>query len=281
MKDDCSCCHSLIEENNYFQQFEKNRRYEMAIHSLRVAAQHIRAKKNVCLKVIDHTSAGGLHMVRLCLNPIANTAFINLPEEPETVESNVIATNQGVKGGRNPTILHSIELLVAIYRFAEIEPLPSLHFGLPSEGCPDHSSVVHTCSDVVQSIPLMFDPPNTNAIIFHTQASKINPRLLSLIWYEIMKQDHTITVDPIRHTILVMPLSPSEQQENAFYVDDQPEHKRQLYVEVLPENVVKNKSRFRVLHLSKIRRWETQNLTDTVHLPQINKKGTKIVVNLG
>jgi hypothetical protein len=237
----------------------------------------ISQKKPFIFEIIDKTNAGGLHKVSILISPQKNTIFLEIPDEANTTPGTIFS---GIKGGRIPTIYHGIEIVTLCYKAAKKE-FPKLEFGIIS------FNYLYSLRDVFDKakgnsiiIPLTIDPPLTNVIIVHTQVRQINPEILARGWYEVMKLDKTLIKDVIRHTILVMPMSPNPSNPNVYFSIDQPKAKNQVYTEILPNNIVGDRSRFRPLYLSRISRWSNIiNLNQHIK-PRVDIVGTRSIIYL-
>jgi len=242
-------------------------RFDRVKQGIKEASELIRAERAFVINIADITKAGGLHNIRLLAKPMKREVCVEIPEEPIMTE--------GIKGGRTPTILHAIELIVLSYKLAQ-KKFPTLSFKLYKTDPYDEKDTLIPRI----FIPLTIDPPKTNIIIFHTQVPHINPELLAQSWFEIMKQDESLENDFIRHTILVMPVSSTDQHQNNYFQIDQPKLKTQAHIIVLPKEIAQDRSRFRVMHLNRISRWtkiHELNLQDT---PVIEKITNGYLMNL-
>lgn len=222
------------------------------------------------IKVTDKTYAGGAHAVNILINPQKQKVFIEVPDEP------VI----GLKGGRNPTIYHGIEIITASYQIAK-QSFPHIEFGLASN---NYLETLLKNNYQVNLEPILIsleiDPPKTNVIIFHTQVTHINPEILARLWYEVMKLDQDLVNDIIRHTSLVMPISSSNKYFNANFEHDQPEAKAQAYSEVMQNLFARDRNRFRLMHPSRISRWGTIPILNQYQNLKIQKSGLRSIINL-
>jgi hypothetical protein len=61
-------------------------------------------------------------------------------------------------------------------------------------------------------VPLIVNPPYTNAIMVHTQARHIDPETFARAYYEVKKVDQELAEDVIRHTMLFYPKDKDVEQ---------------------------------------------------------------------
>lgn len=221
--------------------------YLMAKQGITEATEKIIQGKPFIFNVVDETKAGGQHMVKILVTPKKSIAHIEVPTEPDGIT--------GIKGGRNPTICHGLEIVVSAFKAAN-KPFPALIFGLHSDSFLTLNGDFYSGDKLNILIPLMFDPPNTNLLVFHTQVPHLNPEKLMRSWYKAYQTDENILNDPIRHTILLMPKSSSAAVSNPHFSSDQPKSKNFVHVQVLPTEYMQNRNRFKSLHLSRIKKWE-------------------------
>lgn len=222
------------------------------------------------IEVMDNTYAGGTHVVKILINPQRQKVFIEVPDEPAI----------GLKGGRNPTIYHGIEIITAGYQIAR-KPFPHLEFGLAANNYLETLLNSNYQIDLEQILmSLTIDPPKTNVIIFHTQVTHINPEMLARLWYEVMKLDKNLIDDIIRHTSLVMPISSTGKYFNTNFEYDQPETKTQAYSEVMQNLFARDRKRFRLMHPSRISRWSTIPILNQNRNLQIQKSDLRSIINL-
>lgn len=269
----------LTAVDRYYESLSALARYKIALDALRKLSKSI-TKNEICIvSAVDNTKAGGLHSVDVLVMPDREMVFVRVPSEPHAdLDNSGHATV--VKGGRNPTILHALEIVIAAYRESTNTRYPELKFCLSEHDIFAIAGIEESKAADLLLVPLTFEPANTSALIFHTQATKINPVELSVAWYRVMQTDATLVSDPFRHTIMVMPVSPSNGKENPHYEKDQPANRRDLFVEVLPAGIVQDRGRFRAMHLSKISRWETHALDGGRYSPHVQAEGRRKIVTL-
>ncbi len=238
--------------------------------SLAQAADKLRLGENFALYLVDKTQAGGAHEVKVFFRVSENRAIIQIPAEPDSENGK---HSRGTKGGRFPTVCHGVEMVAAVSKIAGYD-FPDIHFSSPDElNSNEFGSPL--------LIPLTVDPANTNLIIFHTQSRSVDPYLLAQGWYELMKSDEQLAEDPLRHTILVMPKSSSEDSHNPHFESDQPQSKKTMHIEVLPKELAEDRARFRPMHLNRISRWNDNNQTNGSAKPTIARDGTRYIMTLG
>ncbi len=251
---------------NYLLAVSQQEQVAILQDSLALAAEKIQKGENFSFYLIDKTQAGGAHEVKVFYNVLENRVVIQIPPEPDSNNS------RGIKGGRFPTVCHGIEMVVAVSKIARIDS-PAIEFA---------SSAQINLGEFSKPllVPLTIDPPNTNLIIFHTQSRSVDPHKLAQGWYEIMKTDEQLAEDPLRHTILVMPKSSSNDIQNPHFELDQPQSKKSVHVEVLPKEVAEDRSRFRPMHLNRIGRWSDNNGNSDNSKPTIVRQGARYIMTI-
>lgn len=249
-------------------------RFSLVLEGVARAGSILAAKEPCLLLVVDDTNAGGKHIVYAFIDPIRNEAHIFIPPEPDIANGDA-----GVKGGRFPTVCHAVELVAACCKTADIK-FPELVFS--EEG--DDTSIVsdwrESTEDSTIIMPLTIDPPNTNVFICHTQVPRIDPQRLLLGWYEVIKQDGNLVNDPIRHTILVMPKSLSDEHKNDYFTLDQPPVKTMVMTETLPKDIVDDRSRFRPMHMNRVSRWGKSSILNECTVPIITLHDNRYGIDL-
>ena len=258
---DCKLFNELTNFQSQLNPLNHDERFHFALNNIEIIKHHIENSKNCLVSVMDSTTAGGTHQVKMMFCIKENTVFIEIPNVKTKLSID------SVKGGEFPTILHAIEIITVVYKKLNKE-FPQIKFGLASNNYLDTTQSILEIEHIQPVlIPLTIDPDYTNAIIFHTQVRKINPEKLALSWYELYKSDPNILDTPIRHTILLMPLSDSAS--NPSFESDQPKLKNIVNVAYLKKEMAENKTRFRTLYLGRISRWENFELNQSNFNPEI------------
>lgn len=199
-----------------FRNQSQPQQFNLIKRAVNSAARAIALHHPVLFLSYDDTPAGDAHCIKGLYEPHNNSFVIEIPEEP----SDTLAVNGQVysrKGGRFPTVLHTIEMLVVAQRMArEIPfyssdnqlrdtPFPTLKFinediqlaKLANYGPPGILSI--------SRIPLTYHPPTSNAVFLNKNAEKrhINPIALANAHYDAMQKDQTLVKEILRHTMLL------------------------------------------------------------------------------
>lgn len=252
---------------------DESQRYESILNGISTAAGALASSETCILIVVDDTNAGGKHKVTTLIDPLNDTAYLEIPPEPNPEDV-------GIKGGRFPTICHAVELIAACYAKAGVK-FPALHFTSEVNPLSEIADFNEPDDSTTLLMPLTINPPNTNVLICHTQVPHIDPQQLLLGWYEVIKQDDNLVADPIRHTILVMPRSQTDEHTNEHFTHDQPASKTLVLAETLPRDVVDDRARFRPLHLNRVSRWGKASELNDCPIPLVEQLGDRYGINLG
>ncbi|HSX43283.1 MAG TPA: hypothetical protein VLF59_04305 [Candidatus Saccharimonadales bacterium] len=248
-------------------------RFSQVLEGVTKAAHTLIARKPCLLLVADDTNAGGKHIVYALIDTLRDEVRVLIPPEPDVTNGEA-----GVKGGRFPTVCHAVELVAACCKTAGID-FPKLRFSKD-----DDTAVVADWQKLVEGstiiMPLTINPPNTNVFICHTQVPRIDPQRLLLGWYEVIKHDKNLVSDPIRHTILVMPKSQSDEHKNDYFTQDQPPVKTIVMTETLPKDTIDDRSRFRPLHMNRVSRWGKLSNLNGCPIPAIELIGKRYSIVL-
>lgn len=177
---------------------EEKNRWEIMRQEFQGGVEAVLKGKPVLFFLVDNTKAGGPHLIRMFLNPLFNAALVEIPEENQP--------------GRLPTILHALEAVVTVKQLAHtaypeasgslsypvIRFVKACEFDMALQQIPDHE---------IGLIPLIVDPERTNCVIFHPNARHLDPQAIAYGYYSVLaKMD--LTVDLMRHTMLVTPRNP-------------------------------------------------------------------------
>lgn len=184
-----------------------------AVHS---AARAIALHQPVLFLSYDDTPAGDVHCIKGVYEPRSNSFIIEIPEEP----SDTRAANGQVysrKGGRFPTVLHTIEMLVVAQQMAREIPFYSYDNPLKDTPFPTLKFINEDIQLAklagygppgiltISRIPLTYQPPTSNALFFNKTAEKkhINPIALANAHYDAMQKDQALVKEILRHTMLL------------------------------------------------------------------------------
>lgn len=198
------------------------------------AADMVSQEKPVLFFLVDETSAGGYHFVRALYDPQERSALIEIPEESHQ------------QGGRFPTVLHALEVIVGTVALAnQIEKsfTPNGAIIYPHKGSvfpdvnfiPDLNEQANKTEVVL--VPLTVDTSRTNVVAFHPQARHINPEALARAYYQVIQNDTDLPKDLIRHTMLV-------QAENTL------DGKNEVTVSILTKEAARQYSLMRTERIS-------------------------------
>lgn len=259
---DCKLFDELKNIQLQLSNLDHQQRFHLALSNIEAIKDNILNSQNCVVSIMDNTTAGGTHQVKLFFDIKNNLVYLEVPDIKTPLNKNA------VKSGEYPTILHAIEIVTVAYKKAN-KQYPKLKFGLSSEDFLQSTIPTEDLKPIL--IPLTIDPEYTNAIIFHTQIRKINPEHFAISWYEFYKNDPNLLITPIRHTILLMPLSNTDESKNINFEFDQPKSKNTVNVAYLQKEIAEDKKRFRTLYLGRISRWENFELNSGEYLPQITK----------
>lgn len=214
--------------------------------SLALARECFSSGRASVLRIIDNTNSGGLHFVAALLDPSLDVIPFMLSPETES-ETGVLPYRQAA---HLPTACHLIEVTSAICTYCGSVPQPPV---LLAERDFVQALVTRALAHAprlvgVINVPLMFDPPMTNAIIFHTQSPTFSPLAFLDEWYKTLVHNTLIDKLVLRHTLLLRPLA---GQNDQF---DRPPTKHVAHFRVLSTREVQD--RFRLLHLGRVSNWD-------------------------
>lgn len=108
----------------------------------------------------------------------------------------------------------------------------------------------------VVDVPLMIDPPYTNALVFHTQSPGFAPARFVEDWYATLRRSGVDTTE-IRHTMFLRPVRGSD-----VATDRQPPNKRTVDFHLLPTQTAQRPDEFRLLHLGRVSDWSPNTTVD-------------------
>jgi hypothetical protein len=214
--------------------------------SLALTREYFSSGMASVLRIIDNTSSGGLHFVAALLDPNLDVIPFMLSPEAES-DTDILPYRQAA---HLPTACHLIEITSAICTYCGSVPQPLVFLSerdfvqaLVTRALAHAPSLVR-----VINVPLMFDPPMTNAIIFHTQSPTFSPLAFLDEWYRTLAHNTLIDKLVLRHTLLLRPLAGQTDQL------DRPRTKHVAHFRVLPTREVQD--RFRLLHLGRVSGWD-------------------------
>jgi hypothetical protein len=214
--------------------------------SLALTREYFSSGMASVLRIIDNTNSGGLHFVAALLDPNLDVIPFMLSPETES-EMGILPYRQAA---HLPTACHLIEVASAICTYCGSVPQPPVFLterdfiqALVTRALAHAPSLVG-----VINVPLMFNPPMTNAIIFHTQSPTFSPLAFLDEWYRTLVHNMLIDKLVLRHTLLLRPLADRKDQL------DRPRTKHVAHFRVLPTPEVQD--RFRLLHLGRVSSWD-------------------------
>lgn len=175
------------------------------------AAKAIAHRKPVLFLSYDDTPAGDVHCVSGIYEPETNSFGIEIPNEPSDIDDGSGKTYTK-RGGRFPTVLHTIEMLVASCKLVEKigEPLenekpvfPELEF-LNTEIFDDRLNA-RGHLPVTSRIPLIYQPLTSNVLFFNKNARgrDMSAGAIAQAHYDAMRADANIPEVLLRHTMLL------------------------------------------------------------------------------
>jgi hypothetical protein len=220
-------------------------------HALDLARGLLLSDTPVVVRIIDNTRPAGLHVVPALLDPGLDVMPLMLPAELDSP----IAHRPYRLAAHLPTACHLLEVASAICTYCGT--FPRFPLGLSERAFleivekrlfPDGSGLM----DVI-NIPLMFDPPLTNALIFHTHCPSFSPLAFLEEWHRVLAHNNVVDKLVLRHTMFLWP--PKEQSEL-----EKPTTKTTAHFRLLPTQDVRD--RFRLLHLARISRWDYETALD-------------------
>jgi hypothetical protein len=112
-------------------------------------------------------------------------------------------------------------------------------------------------------VPLIVDPPYSNAVFIHTQTRKIDPETFARAYYEVVKQDERLTNDLMRHTMLLKPMDTAVEQ---------PPSKRLALVQVSPHQDLKE---YKLVDLSRVKQWDQLRIPEHAQITPVVTKDDK------
>lgn len=209
------------------------------------AVERLAAGRPVLLRAFDRTEAGGVHYVAGLLDRLKGEFSLVTPAvagERQPPAGRIAA------GALLPTACHLAEIVLAIYVRCGVEP-PSLTVRSRQEVQVIASNVGPTLSLV--DVPLMIDPPYTNALVFHTQSPSFSPARFVTDWYRALAQSRADKLS-LRHTMLLRPVGGANCSR-----DYQPPDKSTVNFHVLSTEAARQPSDFRLLHLGRVSDWSS------------------------
>lgn len=168
-----------------------------------LAAEGIIKGKSIFFVAIDDTPAGDAHTVSALYVPQLSAFTIEIPNEP----SDVIGKDgqrYSRRGGRFPTVLHTIEALVVAGKLANVSSYPSLEF-INTEDLDLFYRRIHTYEEIPFGvvIPLVYQPSTSNVLFFNKTDRRVNPRAVAAAHYDAVQTDTDLTNVLLRHTMLL------------------------------------------------------------------------------
>ncbi|MGI8420302.1 MAG: hypothetical protein ACR2LN_06725 [Candidatus Levyibacteriota bacterium] len=229
---------SLREIIIFLRHLTQKEQWSLIRQELEKAVDIISLGKAVMFFLVDETAAGGSHTVKAFYNPRAKKVLLEIPKEPLQ------------KGGRFPTVLHALEIIVGAIDLANKRrkrdqkiPYPEISFVKVLKKSMKKSDV--------SVIPLtVAETKKANIIAFHPQARHIDPETLARAYYHIIQTDNTLPRDLIRHTMLVQTLS-----------GNRPRDKHSITVTVLPKDATQV---YKLIHPGRITRWFNPNAVTNI-----------------
>jgi hypothetical protein len=191
-----------------------------------IAAQTLAKKEQVHFFLAESTRAGGRYAAQALLDPVSNTAFVEMPGGGD------------LQKGRLPGVIHAIRSIPVAMQLAGDSRIPTLHF-LSQE---EFSSRVNMSEKrpAVAAIPLVASPAYADVFEFHTQAEKISPEAVARGFYALIHDDTELAEHKLRYAMLVTGKTPS--------------HKSEVHLSVMPVGEVKELSRG-LLNMARIKTW--------------------------
>ena len=220
------------------------------------AAMALHRRTPVVYLLVDDTAAGGAHAVRAIHDPETRQVVVEIPQE------------SGQKGGRFPTVLHTLETIVNATRLAHGKKhgVTQDHGMVYPDGEVKYPAVTFMAGSSFGEklrnsdrhervfIPLTVNPPRTNALIFHPQARHIRPQEFAYAYYEMIQTDPDLDRDKLRHTMLYQAVDIADRRD-----------KHEVALEVLLTSQAHG--RFRVMNSGRISgNWEDSEAVKTLSL---------------
>lgn len=219
--------------------------WEILRREYRLAAEVLLRNLPLFYWSLDDTPRGGQHHIVALLDRRVNRLIVEIPAEP---------ADSGKKGGRFPTVLHTLEMAVATIQLAhQSNPLagtgqeiayPSLEF-VASDGQGSFAAIsAQFAQAAVMFVPLTIDSAHSNVLILQPNARGryLSPTDIAHGYYQIVQQDRELLSHLLRHTIVVRPRSPEKGVTN-----------RDVQVGVLPKRVAEQD--YDLSDLGRLREW--------------------------
>lgn len=200
--------------------FSQEQQFALMSREMHYAGEAIRRGEPVLFLSVDDTPAGDAHHVSALYEPEKSIFSIEIPDEPSDIFAKD-GQQYSRKGGRFPTVLHTVEMFVVAFKLAEKSAFslrreldgtrdithPQLKF-VKKEDEESLASRLHKYSKETLAIaitPLTYQPNTSNVLIFNknAQGRDINPRAIAQIHYDAMQADAEIADVLLRHTMLL------------------------------------------------------------------------------
>jgi D-amino-acid oxidase len=224
----------------------QERQWAILRQELQTAAAALLQGESLFYWSIDKTPRGENHYVGAFFDPQVKRLTVEIPQEPEDPKK---------KGGRFPTVLHTVEMVVATIQLAndlnsltrsgQSIPYPVIEFVGNDGNSPLTEKAAQVAPPVVIFIPLTIDSGYSNVLILQPNArgSYLSPAAITQGYYQILQQDKELLTHLLRHTILLRPKSPEKGLTD-----------RDIQVSVLPKEVAEQD--YDLSDLGRLREWE-------------------------
>lgn len=201
--------HSPTEVISWLKSKTQQEQHDLMHEEMSSAGRDILKGNPVIFLAFDDTPAGDVHVVSALYDPNNHTFTVEIPEDPPDVIKG--GERYSRRGGRFPTVLHTIEMFVVASKLEDIFSPPLTEYGASSypilnftPRIPDQLIADKDVQDRV-IIPLTYQPETANVLFFNKNAKgkDLNPKAIALAHYDTMQNDGAISRVLLRHTMLL------------------------------------------------------------------------------